>query len=416
ELLTQPNASLLGSSLKNEALVPYLHPLLPRYRNRTLEDAVSELLKTGRGEEAANALLSAVFLEDAAHGFRNAVSTLLTNESDRLRDLAGEYFRWHGTTGDLDALRDAEKKEEDVYVRASLSEAVLAIEARSAWGKGSPERGGAVPLREDGSADFREMRHRFSQKPTWATADSFRNWLRESIPVAPYHGYHKDGGIANEHLKPRTAARSLGRLLTVLAGYSVEPPVIGSAEKLHPVAASVMPPVTDYLDPKRKSFGLFIDPDKYPEGRFLGQFHVGDDVAWKRPGITVVAIADGIVRVADPGVPSWGGLVVIEHQGKDGSRFCSQYGHLGLVIGLAPGTRVKKGRKLGVLGRPWTLDNGGYDTHLHFGLFRGPFSARATVGYLRPEAFNGKSRGWVDPQGFFRRFPNSDTGSSGKVD
>jgi murein DD-endopeptidase MepM/ murein hydrolase activator NlpD len=161
----------------------------------------------------------------------------------------------------------------------------------------------------------------------------------------------------------------------------------------------LMPPVRDYFDPKRKSFGSLIAGNK---GTFSGSYHVGDDVAWHRPQSTVVAIGDGEVKIASVGTPSWGGFVVIEHTGDKSGPFCSLYAHLGPLVCIRPGRKVRRGQKIASLGRPFTWTNGGYGTHLHFGIRKGPFNRGGFTGYLPPAKFKSGASGWTDPQKFIR--------------
>jgi len=213
-----------------------------------------------------------------------------------------------------------------------------------------------------------------------------------------------------------------------------------------PVAKSLMSPVRDYMNPKRTSFGAFVASTS--KGPFANSYHVGDDVALGGEQGTVVSIGDGVVRLVYLGAPSWGGLVILEHVGPDGKRFCSLYGHLGPLVCVRVGDKVQKGQKIGSLGRSYTWANGGYHTHLHFGIHEGGFSnhygvgdavrlrvnggmttARvvavtrsfATVavkgtgrklripsnrhwitGYVRPERCKSGNHGWVDPQAFIK--------------
>ena len=180
----------------------------------------------------------------------------------------------------------------------------------------------------------------------------------------------------------------------------------GSPLPTLPIAKTLIPPVRDYFDPQRKSFGAFIAPGNSP---FSNAHHLGDDVLFGHQQATVVAIGDGLVRTAEPGVPSWGGLVVIEHKLPNGAYFCSLYGHLGPLICVQPGDRVSQGQKLGSLGRNYVFATGGYYSHLHFGIHRGRFAtedgeARWISGYLPPKLFNeSKKHGWLDPQAFLRK-------------
>ena len=85
-------------------------------------------------------------------------------------------------------------------------------------------------------------------------------------------------------------------------------------------------------------------------------------------------------------------------------RVCSVYGHLGPVLAVEGGQEVHKGEKLGSLGRDWSRENGGFLSHLHFGIYCGEFSPRVALGYIGKSAFDEEdSRGWTDPQTFLKQ-------------
>ncbi|MBU1078617.1 MAG: peptidoglycan DD-metalloendopeptidase family protein [Spirochaetes bacterium] len=100
--------------------------------------------------------------------------------------------------------------------------------------------------------------------------------------------------------------------------------------------------------------------------------HTGDDCGWFREGSSVFAIGKGIVRLVHHS-PDWGFLMVIEHRMKDGGYISSIYGHLSQEIYIVPGDIVKKGEKIGTIGLSYSVENGGYGAHLHFGISKGPW-------------------------------------------
>jgi murein DD-endopeptidase MepM/ murein hydrolase activator NlpD len=137
-----------------------------------------------------------------------------------------------------------------------------------------------------------------------------------------------------------------------------------------------MAPVRDYFDPKRKSYGLHTEKKARAFGNSV---HVGDDVAWLLDNRTVVAIGDGAVRRVSH-VQSWGYLVIVEHRLPADRFACSLYAHLAPSICVKPGDIVKKGQKIGSVGRSHTWENGGYWSHLHFGIHSGPYLDSHPVG------------------------------------
>jgi murein DD-endopeptidase MepM/ murein hydrolase activator NlpD len=183
-----------------------------------------------------------------------------------------------------------------------------------------------------------------------------------------------------------------------------------------------MAPVRDYFTPRPQSYGGRTGS----AGPFRESVHCGDDVAWYRDDGTVVSVADGIVRVVSHAY-SWGFIVVVEHRlpKKEGA-YCSLYGHLAPSVTVAAGQVVRKGQRIGAVGRSHTWENGGYPAHLHFGIHRGPYAQRnpmddmgafgtgdgATVqrkldaswitGYVPPARWDAGWHGWVDPKPFIK--------------
>jgi murein DD-endopeptidase MepM/ murein hydrolase activator NlpD len=101
--------------------------------------------------------------------------------------------------------------------------------------------------------------------------------------------------------------------------------------------------------------------------------HAGEDMAWFREGASVYAVADGIVRLIQGAGGNWGFFLLIEHRLENGDYKSSIYGHLGWDILVAPGDIVRKGQKLATVGLSCAVENGGYGSHLHFGIGDGPF-------------------------------------------
>ncbi len=135
-------------------------------------------------------------------------------------------------------------------------------------------------------------------------------------------------------------------------------------EKHFPIAKKFIPPIIDYYSElifkgKRISFGV---GDKIK--------HTGDDCGWFREGSSVYAVGNGIIRLIHHS-PDWGFLIVIEHKLKSGDYVCSVYGHLSHLIYKHAGDVVLKGEKIGEIGLSYSVDNGGYGAHLHFGISKG---------------------------------------------
>jgi murein DD-endopeptidase MepM/ murein hydrolase activator NlpD len=110
---------------------------------------------------------------------------------------------------------------------------------------------------------------------------------------------------------------------------------------------------------------------------------------WLHTGADVVAGAGQPVRAAGDGViagyltdPMFRGGVLIRHETSAGV-VITQYWHVWLRSGFAPGTRVKRGQVFA------EVADMGDKTHLHFAVFNGDFEPHAWNGALPPSACSG---------------------------
>jgi len=394
-----PDTARMARALARSGMWKYLDRVLPRYHSPSLTPGTRKMLGRGAIEQKITAICGLIHQQDNSPQTRAKVAKRLRLGTPRLRAMAAEYMRWHGDQTELAALNSALKTERDVYCRSALDEAVAAIGRRRELFKDGPKT--PSPKWPDELAKaYRTAIDLLKKHPTRSARDSVLKLLASAEPFEPLH-YYK--GRSTAPGPKRNSARLA--LLNLAAGY----PAVRQDAKYHlddspppatqPSAMKLMPPVRDYFDPKRKSFGSLIAGKK---GTFSGSYHVGDDVAWHRPQSTVVAIGDGEVKIASVGVGSWGGFVVIEHTGDKGGPFCSLYGHLGPLVCVRPGQQVRRGQKIASVGRPFTWTNGGYGTHLHFGIRKGPFNRGGFTGYLLPAKFKSGASGWTDPQKFIR--------------
>ncbi|MEN8151665.1 MAG: peptidoglycan DD-metalloendopeptidase family protein [Planctomycetota bacterium] len=112
----------------------------------------------------------------------------------------------------------------------------------------------------------------------------------------------------------------------------------------------------------------------YPRNSFgAGGTHAGEDCAWFREGSGYYAIADGVVRMVQGGGGDWGFLVAIEHRLADGRYLTAVYGHMAWDVLVEPGDLVTAGQRIGSQGLSTSVENGGYGSHVHFGIGDGPF-------------------------------------------
>lgn len=414
---------------------------LPRYFSPRLVEPTRKLARSTDPVHQAGAISGLLSLLDTAPETRTFVRGLLHASDPAVRGRAAEYLCWFGTPGDYPFLMKSSGAESDLHARAAMVEAAAAIKRRAAiFGAGA-----AATLTPDGgpAATYQQLAEVLAAQATEATRQAVIERLRSTEVCEPITRF-------SDRLEHGERGAALLRTHRLLVGYpesSGTPgrPPAAPAVPL-PVARSLVVPVRDYFDARRKSYGSLVSPDG--GGSFNGKCHVGDDVAWKMDHETVVAIGHGIVRSVDLGRKSWGGLVVVEHLDAAGGRFCSLYGHLGPLVCVHPGEAVRQGQKLGVVGPSYSHANGGYLAHLHFGIHRGAFllpdrvgaviplpdqpgeAATATVtavhersvevrladgatrtiersenwtcGYLSPTEFATKTHGWVEPQEFIR--------------
>ncbi len=399
-----PDPERVRKCLARPELHKTLAPYLPRYQSAELSAATLKLLDSPAAKVRRAAAAALTYQGARSEGARKRFAALLAQRDPATRELAAEYFTWHGAGEDVKALKKSAAAEKDPWALASLRAALAAIERRK----------GKAP---------RPARKKEAFEPVWRYA----------------------GGKAPAKFKLEREERldAQARRLAI----PLDSMMSDFEEKFAaPVAGTLMAPVRDYFDPARASYGYYVPKEAKVFGNSV---HVGDDVAFYRDGLAVVAIGSGVVRRAGC-VQSWGYIVIIEHRAPGGSKFCSLYGHLGPFVHVVPGDVVEKGQKIGALGRSYTWENGGYGAHLHFGIHRGeflqvypagsevPFTlegkevkgkvvecgptlARVEVevggrklriglrrrplwicGYISPAAFKAGEHGWVDPQKFIK--------------
>lgn len=349
-LAHQPDAKRLAQGLASRWAWPDLAKLLPRYQNPALTDATLEIIRRGRPDEVRPAIVSLIYQQASDATARRRVLKHVSASDPLLRDIAAGYFEWHGTTGERKALERQAKREKDPHVRASLAAALTAIQQRD------------------------------SQTPP--------DYPDPPESLAPIYRYQGEPAT-DEH----AAREQWASGLRAAAGYDV-------AIKTAPPTGHVVNPTAGFAS-RTSGFGLRIGLT--PQHPFSESVHVGDDSDFRSEHATVVAVADGVVRLAQPVQHSWGGLIVIEHTPPQGEPFCSLYGHLATLLSVKPGDTVQAGQKLASLGRSWTRDNGGYQAHLHFAIHQGPFDQGHWItGYLSYDDFDAQQHRWVDPRAFLK--------------
>ena len=394
-LMQNPDVERMREALTVSGNQKYLVQDLVRYHSRKLGETARTFLQAEDEETQRYALIGLRNQFDGSEDVRVIARQMLAGKEAKTRDIAADYLLLLGASEDLRPLEKAASRERDLHARAAMEEAINAINYRTA----TYPQDGEPPVIEIASGSLvevtRSAREALKVHPHAATLKAVWQALSSAREFVPFcQGL---GRVPNPDAEQ--ADRALSDLQTILCGYKIGEGNQQVAAGAVPVARKYFPPARDFYDPKRKSFGL-IPKNRGPA---FAVHHMGDDMSWHQPHSTVVAMADGIVRVARTGENSWGGLVVIEHRTAGGNVFCSLYGHLGPVIAVRPGDRVKGGQRIGALGRTHTRENGGLGTHLHFGINRGAFGPGSVAGYVSPKRFKHPSLRWIDPQTFFRK-------------
>jgi murein DD-endopeptidase MepM/ murein hydrolase activator NlpD len=331
----------------------YLSPALTPDTLKLLDDDSPEAQRAG--------MLGLISQLASADEVRQRIQPFLKHDSADLREIAAEYFTWLGVASDAQPLKDALIDEKDTYVRAAIDTAIASIEKRNA----TPADAAIV-------------------------ADALKELATQDV-LEPLLCYE-----THEHEQKERFRRRGFRLRNLCVGISQAPP----AKPELPLVDVWVPPVRDYFDSKRKSFGV---ESRY--ATFSNCVHVGDDVAWGQELRTVVSVAPGVVRSVSH-IFSWGYIIIIEHRMKDGSKVCSLYAHLSPLIHVKEGDVVAAGQKIASVGRSNTVENGGYHAHTHFGLHRGGYNDpedRWVCGYVGTLRYRAGQHGWLAPQNFLHQ-------------
>ena len=146
----------------------------------------------------------------------------------------------------------------------------------------------------------------------------------------------------------------------------------------------------------KKPFGIFIDKATSPvqPERFKG-YHTGTDFETfadeASADVAVKAICDGRV-LQKRQAPGYGGIL-ISNCTLGGQLVTVIYGHLRLSsIKVLPGTELKKGDEIGLLGTGFSFETDRERKHLHLGIHKG--FAINILGYVQKKE---ELSQWIDP-------------------
>jgi hypothetical protein len=356
-----PDVERLRRALDWPALRPYLRRNLSRYTDPSLAASLLAWLEDGNAGVAGAGLVALIQQGNPPPSVHARLRDLLRHPWPEARELAAEYFCWHGGGDDRTYLQEAVTAETDAHAAASLRLSLQVIEQRSMAARQRTPRGHLLMAQ--------------ACEPRWYYPGH-----------APAAGFLRGRQAYFDSL----AAHYGLPVRSVQAGRRDTSTGIPSWYGAMPIA-----PIRHYPSATEGSYGQ--DTDKANRA-YTELVHVGDDVGWDNEAQTVVAIADGIVREVG-WFASWGNILVVEHHlanianGElrrqldqfapvvhetvcvmDGSFYCcSVYAHLGAGIWHTPGELIHAGEKVGVIGRPYTWENGGYRAHLHFAIHFGPY-------------------------------------------
>lgn len=397
---------LLKRTISQRESAEYLAEVITGYYGRDLSNATRRLLNIGTPEQRSKFIVALIHQQDTRRETRELIVRHLGHSSVMLRDRAAEFLRWHGTTGEVRALRAALKKERDPFAKASMQAAMEAMKLHYELFMETGENvQGEIP--EEPTEAYRECYDLLKAAPTKINRAHAMAVLSGAEPFEPYyqHGLTKNTEATESRLTERLRLQVLtsGYPLSGISRIGQQPQSPGTVKRIPDdlIAETLMPPLREYYDEERKSFAIFIGK---VGGPFDNLYHMGDDTAWNLEHETIVAIGDGLVRRVCVGQGAWGGLVIVEHKDAEGNAFCSLYSHLCPLVAVREGDVVAKGQKVGSLGRSYTREGGGFAAHIHFGIHAGPYdqSKQWITGYLTPNDFQ-SGHGWVEPQEFIRK-------------
>ncbi|HYF51917.1 MAG TPA: peptidoglycan DD-metalloendopeptidase family protein [Planctomycetota bacterium] len=368
-----PDASLkrIRRLLRDEDLREAALPRLSHYQTRELTPDLLPLLERQSVWLRRCAMIGLISQLANDASTRKTAHRLLEDESAELREIAAEYFTWVGESEDILTLKEALTAEPDAHTRAALAAAVAALERR--------EKGGV---------------------------DAFRKGIDAIAGIAsvePLLVYE-----IHEHAQQAELIKRNSELQRLILGSTVDSRGSPSTRNDYPAATAWMPPVRDYFNAERKSYGVAV---AQRHATFSGSVHVGDDCAWGDELKTVVCAADGIVRSVSY-IQSWGYIVVVEHRTEQREKFCTLYAHLSPLVHVKPGEVIAAGQKIGSVGRTNTVENGGYYAHLHFAIHKGSYAndgQQWVCGYVSAQTWQAGLHGWLSPQQFLKaRLPLAD--------
>ena len=387
----EPDLARTEKIITQPLLWANISKFLPRYYSASLTKHTRQMLGSDNLRVVFPAIASLINQNDDSIETRTRVALALREVIPELRELSAEYLLWHGTLGEAGFLEEAIGSESDPYALAAMSCALEAIKRRNTSMNNACKKA-SKPTLGEASAAYQHAKKILSDAGTPNDRQHAFEIYRHAESVEPL-ATQAAGDLTQEFIFDRISRFQLQAKLFAIpaekflyASDEIDRVVEFRDDFCGDMAPELIPPVRDYFDAKRRSFGHI---EKETDNVFGGLAHVGEDVSWQQDHQTVVAIANGLVRHVSCQA-SWGFMVIIEHCHPSGERFCSLYAHLGSYVCVTPGESVRMGQKIGSIGRSFSYENGGYFSHLHFAIHIGWFWQIYRNGSLVDARIDGK--------------------------
>ena len=390
--LQAPALERIISAISRPEMWKSMELYLPRYYSGELTPKTMLMLKTGKTtNEKATAIASLISQNSNSPEIRQYLGGLMKSYDPVIRELSAEYLSWHGTEAELPCLDESMKDEKDIYAMASMKAALASIKRRSSVKSGTAGDVVSAP------ASFKDAVKLLQSAKTGTNIQNTLELLKKSESFEPLFVRGKKEDESFNEL--RNERMMLTGLVFAIPAFCGDGSGSSVGEKAA-VADSLVPPIRNYLDQTRKSFGVKIGKISADSDELV---RVCDIAGLRKTYLTVVSVGNGLVKSAEYN-RNWGFTVIIEHIGTDGRKFCSLYTHLSPFMHVKKNDIVSAGEKIGSIGRHFTWENGGYGAHLQFGIYNDAFDSSPAwqVSYIPAEEFTRGLYKWVNPQSFIQ--------------
>jgi len=135
--------------------------------------------------------------------------------------------------------------------------------------------------------------------------------------------------------------------------------------------------------------------------------HLGDDCNAK-VDTPVKAIANGeiiysAIHSGSIKKRNWGNIIIIKHELSKDKKYFSLYGHLGKRL-KNQGDKIEAGEIIGYVGKANSAENGWWKSHLHFGIYTGPWNGEVLPGYYKEKQKRTELSYWENPTEWIMRY------------